>query len=493
VTNLPGATALPGNGATIGELLSDTGTGTFALQAGSSPLVAVNADGLMTLTGALGQNQTHTINLRFTALGGAFQNESMTLRSGTTGSNTILGGNLDDIVYALAGNDSVTGGDGDDVLYGQAGVDTLIGGAGNDLLVGGAGNDNIQGGDGADLIRFAWGDGTDTVDAGAGADVIRYDGNAAANAVTAIWNGSSVVSMTGLAGILGVESILLDLGDGTDTLSYGTSAGNVVVNLTTGFASGFTSVLGVDNATGGTGADNLTGNSGANTILGGAGADMLIATVDDVRDVFNGGAGIDTIDYSAYGSGLTIDLAVATAVVTGSGPAALTSDTVQGVENIIGGAGNDTFYGSNAVNSLSGGDGSDTISGNGGNDALFGGAGDDLLIGGLGVDQLTGNGGDDIFVFATATASTVAASDIILDFEGAGATGGDVIDVKGLAALPFTFIGTDNFASGSSNQVRYIKQGGETFVLIDTDTDVAAEARIRIVGEFDLSAGDFLF
>ncbi|WP_146038759.1 calcium-binding protein, partial [Paracoccus sp. SY] len=493
VTNLPGAAALPGNNATIGELISDTGAGTFALRAGSSPLVAVNADGLMTLTGALGQGQTHTINLRFTAPGGAFQDETMVLRSGTTGSNTILGGNLDDIVYAHSGNDSVTGGDGDDVLYGQGGTDTLVGGAGADLLVGGAGNDNIQGGAGNDLIRFAWGDGTDTVDGGTETDVIRYDGNAAANAVTAIWNGTSVVSMTGLAGILGVESILLDLREGTDTLSYGTSAGNVVVNLTTGSASGFTSALGVENVTGGTGADNLTGNSGANTILGGAGADMLIATVDDVRDVFNGGGGVDTIDYSAYGTGLTIDLALATAIVTGSGPETATSDTVTAIENIIGGTGNDTFFGSNAVNRLSGGDGSDTISGNGGNDFLFGGAGNDVLIGGLGVDQLTGDAGDDIFVFATLAASTVAASDIILDFEGGGVTGGDLIDVRGLAALPFTFIGTAAFASGSSNQVRYTIQGGETLVFIDTDTDTGAEARIRVQGEFDLSAGDFLF
>jgi Ca2+-binding RTX toxin-like protein len=493
VSTLPGATALPGNGATIGELLSDTGAGTFTLQAGSSPLVAVNQDGFLTLTGALGQGQTHTINLRFTAPGGAFQDETLVLRSGTTGSNTILGGNLDDIVYAHSGNDSVTGGDGDDVLYGQGGTDTLVGGAGADLLVGGVGNDNIQGGAGNDLIRFAWGDGTDTVDGGTETDVIRYDGNAAANAVTANWNGTSVVSMSSLASIVGVESILLDLGDGTDTLGYGTSVGNAVVNLTTGFASGFTSALGVDNATGGNGADNLTGNSGANTLSGGAGVDMLVATVDDVRDVYNGGVGIDTIDYSAYGSGLTIDLALTTAVVTDSGGTAGTSDTVTAIENIIGGLGNDTFFGSGVVNRLSGGDGSDTISGNGGNDLLFGGAGNDVLIGGTGVDQLTGEAGDDVFVFATLTASTVTASDIILDFEGGGDTGGDLIDVRGLAALPFTFIGTDGFAAGSSNQVRYSIQGGETLVFIDTDTDTGAEARIRIAGVVQLEAGDFLF
>ncbi|MDQ1901638.1 peroxidase family protein [Paracoccus sp. WLY502] len=490
---LPAATALPGNGATIGQLTSDTGEGEFTLQAGSSPLVAVNLDGLMTLNGALGQGQTHTINLRFTAPGGAFQNETMVLRSGTTGSNAILGGNLDDIVYAHSGNDSVTGGDGDDVLYGQAGADTLVGGAGADILVGGAANDTIQGGDGADLIRFAWGDGTDAVDGGAGVDVIRYDGNAAANAVTVNWNGSSLVSMTGIASIAGVESILLDLGDGTDTLSYGSSAGGVVVNLNTGSASGFTSVLGVDNVTGGNGADNLTGNSEANALSGGAGTDMLVATVDDFRDVYNGGAGVDTIDYSAYGTGLTIDLALVTATVSGSGSTALTSDTVTAVDNIIGGTGNDTFFGSNAVNSLSGGDGSDTISGNGGNDLLFGGAGNDVLIGGTGVDQLTGDDGDDVFVFATAAATTVTASDTILEFEGGGDTGGDLIDVRGLAALPFTFIGTGAFAPGSTNQVRYTFDGTDTFVWIDTDTDTAAEARIRITGQVELIASDFLF
>ena len=87
----------------------------------------------------------------------------------------------------------------------------------------------------------------------------------------------------------------------------------------------------------------------------------------------------------------------------------------------------------------------------------------------------------------------MAASDTILDFEGGGVTGGDLIDVRGLAALPFTFIGTDNFASGSSNQVRYTIQGGETLVFIDTDTDTGAEARIRIAGEINLNASDFLF
>lgn len=489
---LPGATALPGSGAVIGQLTSDTGAGTFALRAGSSPLVAVDSTGLVTLTGTLGQNQTHALNLRFTAPGGAFQDEPMVLRSGSTGSNTILGGNLDDIVYALGGNDSVTGADGDDVLFGQAGTDTLVGGNGADILAGGTGNDTIQGGAGADLIRFAWGDGTDMADGGGDADVIRYDGNAAANTVTATWNGMAITSMTGFASIAGVESILLDLGGGTDGLTYGTSAANVVVDLSAGTATGLASILGIENASGGNGADILRGDGLANALSGGGGTDTFIATVDDLRDVYNGGAGVDTIDYGAYATGLTVDLALATAVVTGSGTSAATSDTMTAIENIVGSLGNDLFFGSAGNNRLSGNDGSDTISGNAGSDALFGNAGDDVLDGGTGADQLTGNQGSDVFVFATLNGSTVAASDTILDFEGGGVAGGDLIDVGGLAGLPFTFIGTAAFTAGSVNQIRFSNDGNDTFVYIDTDTDTGAEARIRVTGLIDLVANDFL-
>jgi hypothetical protein len=60
-------------------------------------------------------------------------------------SDTIEGGQLDDLLNGYNGNDKVTGGEGKDTLIGGNGADTLIGGNHNDLLQGGAGKDRLIG------------------------------------------------------------------------------------------------------------------------------------------------------------------------------------------------------------------------------------------------------------------------------------------------------------------------------------------------------------
>ena len=76
----------------------------------------------------------------------------------------------------------------------------------------------------------------------------------------------------------------------------------------------------------------------------------------------------------------------------------------QDVENISGGAFNDTISGNDLPNTLSGGEGNDTLSGglgadslsgDGGNDSLSGGGGDDTIVGGTGNDILFGEVGND--------------------------------------------------------------------------------------------------
>ena len=49
----------------------------------------------------------------------------------------------------------------------------------------------------------------------------------------------------------GVEAINADLLGGTDTLTYAGSTAGVTVNLATGTASGFASITGIENVTGG--------------------------------------------------------------------------------------------------------------------------------------------------------------------------------------------------------------------------------------------------
>lgn len=71
------------------------------------------------------------------------------------------------------------------------------------------------------------------------------------------------------------------------------------------------------------------------------------------------------------------------------------------IENVTGGGGNDILFGDGASNVLSGGAGADILVGNGGDDTLLGGDGRDILIGGAGADSLDGGADDDILVAGT--------------------------------------------------------------------------------------------
>jgi hypothetical protein len=63
---------------------------------------------------------------------------------------TIVGGQGNDVIIALAGSDQLLGGEGNDNLYGGEGDDVLVGAGGNDKLWGGGGVDRIEGGKGND-------------------------------------------------------------------------------------------------------------------------------------------------------------------------------------------------------------------------------------------------------------------------------------------------------------------------------------------------------
>jgi hypothetical protein len=84
---------------------------------------------------------------------------------GTSGSDTLTGGNHDDCLV---------GGGGNDVLQGLEGRDVLVGGAGNDALSGGNGIDRLLGGEGDDHLDG--GRGRDSMDAGEGNDVCVSEG-----------------------------------------------------------------------------------------------------------------------------------------------------------------------------------------------------------------------------------------------------------------------------------------------------------------------------
>ncbi len=83
---------------------------------------------------------------------------------GTSGNDTLTGGQNADTLAGLAGDDTLFGGSGQDRLYGGEGRDSLDGGGGDDTLYGGAGEDSLNGGAGQD--RLFGGDGNDVFDTG---------------------------------------------------------------------------------------------------------------------------------------------------------------------------------------------------------------------------------------------------------------------------------------------------------------------------------------
>jgi Ca2+-binding RTX toxin-like protein len=110
------------------------------------------------------------------------------------------------------------------------------------------------------------------------------------------------------------------------------------------------------------GAANLTGNALNNLLYAGTG-----------NNVLDGGAGSDTVTW-AYGvSGATgVTASLASGSASGSG-----SDTLIGIEHLIGSPNADRLTGDGNANSLSGGLGNDTLDGGGGADTLTGGDGND--------------------------------------------------------------------------------------------------------------------
>lgn len=166
-----------------------------------------------------------------------------------------------------------------------------------------------------------------------------------------------------------------------------------------------------DTILGGEGNDVLSGGGGNDVVLGEAGDDHLRG--DAGTNVLQGGNGEDTVDYSWYGTAqpIYINLAAGYAVdqvgLNGGAPLPGTgqtfSDSITGVENVIGGASTQNFIvGDIADNELTGGDGADTIVTGGGSDTVHGGAGEDYLLasnGPFGSASLFGGDGDDVFVF----------------------------------------------------------------------------------------------
>jgi T5SS/PEP-CTERM-associated repeat protein len=195
--------------------------------------------------------------------------------------------------------------------------------------------------------------------------------NAGGHGVTQDYLGTG----TPQGGAVGPEFIILNGTPGNDTLGSLGQPGPVEIFGDSGDDTLTGSNFG-DIIFGGDGNDTLYGGPGNDQIYGQGGNDLIIGGDGRGDDYYDGGAGVNTVEYSSATLPITVNLATGTA----SGDPDIGTDTLVNIQNVIGGSGNDVIIGNGQDNVLDGGAGNDQLAGGGGNDTLIGNSGIDTAV-----------------------------------------------------------------------------------------------------------------
>jgi Ca2+-binding RTX toxin-like protein len=361
--------------------------------------------------------------------------------TGTQRMDTLVGGNLGDVIIPVGHNDLVQANGGNDVLVLSsngpadvlpasatlsaamgAGVDTLrYDNVGGSLNLRGAGLSSFEkitlNGSGAlhlDAADLGTAFLTNTQVTSAGG-ILKFWQAAAQpfSAASLIVTGNLIVSVAGTAG----NDVQLGNASSRDYL-LGLNGNDWLRGL-----------AGTDTLLGGDGNDTLDGGAGADLFYGGSGDDVYITASLDVI-VEEVGGGTDTI--RAYASH-AMDANVENLMVYANGGVRIDGNSLSnqigggaGADSLLGASGNDTIAASEGNDVVSGGAGNDILNAGEGNDVVRGEAGNDRLVGNRGADVMIGGEGADVFVYRTADGL-----DRIADFS----TNGGVADVIDLAEL----------------------------------------------------------
>ncbi|PWC40144.1 calcium-binding protein [Azospirillum sp. TSO35-2] len=282
---------------------------------------------------------------------------------------------------------------------------------------------------------------------------------------------------------------------------------------------------------GGAGNDTIAGLGGNDTLFGNAGNDVVLG--GDGNDQLEGGAGNDRL-FGGPGddqlAGDIINVAGNDTLLGEDGNDWL--DGGAGTDWLDGGSGNDTLYGGLGGDVLRGGTGDDWLFGDvysdrtheiavnandtttSYEDVLLGGSGNDTLVGGYGADLMDGGAGTDYFSVRNLNESTLAAPDVIINFNGAAVAEaalqglasyatigaeGDRIDVSEIDAIAatsetndaFTFVGTAGFSA--AGQLRTQTSGAVTLIEGEVNGDGVADFRIQVnIANYNFSIFDFV-
>ncbi len=438
-----------GNGSTIITFVQATAGITADIAAGTATGDAsVGTDTFTGVSGLRGSDYNDTLR-------GSATTSTIEVFLGEGGDDLIDGrGGLDRAIYASILNDTVTGGINVDMASGIVTGDASVG------------TDTLR------SIEFVRGSQFDDVYVATG-----FSGSSA--------NAGSNGTFNEFEGVGGNDTIT---GNGNTRIAFYNATAGVTVDLAAGTATGNASV-GTDTFTG---VNNIVGSQFADTMYGSNNPQGTNEQFEGRagNDVFDGRGGFDTAVYNndtAVTAGITVDMAAGTV----TGPAAIGTDTLQGMEAIRGTnfadvyvatgfsgsstnagsfgtfnefeglGGNDTITGNGntritfnvatagvtvdlvagtamgdasvgtdtftGVSQVRGSNFADIIIGNGSNNILEGQGGNDIITGGQGNDTLTGGADADVFVFGDGFGF-----DTVTDFHQGDA---DEIDLTGVAGV----------------------------------------------------------
>lgn len=353
---------------------------------------------------------------------------------GGAGVDTLSGGSDDDTLMGGIEGDTLMGGSGNDWLQGEGGIDTLQGGGGSDWLDGGTEDDTLDGGSGADTL--IGGEGSDTLMGGRGSDTYYFTGNWGSDEVTGekFLGGTDVLSFAGADATADKPAVAAV----TDSLVHTFNADGTLQTV-----AGTTNTNKVDvDANALDNIERLIGGGGDNQYVFIDKSNRLSVSLEiDDKASSNG-----TLDFSGYDGDLTFtienkDGTTVVSVVDDGNIFTRNSITALGVENLIGGTGNNKFVfigdavlggsikgtasttgGTNTLDyskylsavtvdltaktatgttAPDGVTGIQNIIGTDLGDILTGDTGNNIITGGKGDDTLNGEGGDDTYRFSS--------------------------------------------------------------------------------------------
>uniref|UniRef100_UPI0025E83871 beta strand repeat-containing protein n=1 Tax=uncultured Oxalicibacterium sp. TaxID=1168540 RepID=UPI0025E83871 len=445
-----GATVLTG-GAGSDTLIgiAANSSNTYASYAGSTAGVTIN---LMAGTATGGHAQGDTLSNIDNLIGSSFDDifigngKVNIFNGGAAGNNTVsyaasssavradLNGTTNSFGDATGDTyiniQNLTGSDYDDVLIGLA--------AGGSILTGGMGADQMTGYGLNNTINYA----------GSALGVVAdlHNGNGIGSVVGSESYGDT---FTGIQNVIGSTSNDLFYASsqanifrgngGVDTVNYTHSTSGVTVNLSA------TTIGGV---AGGSGSGGFaTGDTyvAISNVVGSNFNDTFIAS--DVANAFDGGAGNNTVSYAASATGVTVNLSGTTVSGVAAGTGAngyAASDSYANIQNVTGGAGNDTFIASDVANIFDGGAGNNTVS----YYAMTGNVSASLASG------TGGTGGVDVDTYAN-----------IQNLTGSALNGGNVLGSNEYHNLLIGNTGSNILTASGSNTVNRLEGGGGNDVL----------------------------